>query len=252
MSPLLIFKETFVHALRSSISANLKNYVHDDVWVDRFGTTSQREIPTLIEPVADLQFVMPIGNELKDTENAIQIHKALPNLTPLQARDPRLWVRLTHIEFWSYMRKRWPIERYLKDSEKKGEGRVLERYFVPQSQSRALIRNGVARLWWAAQLSFSPMRDNPYELTQVLLSTLDITQSILERSLGRAPNVVVGFLEFLRRHKDELLSGGDANRAKIRQLTKFLNLHGGVCILDYLEESQIIELLEVEYASISK
>ncbi|SRR5258706_507725 len=252
MPPLHIFKESFVHGLRISITENQKNYLLDNAWANRIGPSSARDLSTSIDVALLPSLAIPENNNLKDAENAVQIHKTFPNLTPLQARDPRLWTRLCHVEFWSYMINRWPIERYLKDGQKKTDGRILERYFISQSQGRSLMRNGIARLWWSAHLSFGPDRENPYELTQVLMSTLDITQSILERSIGRAPNIIHGFLAFLLRHKDELLTGGNINRIKIRQLTKFLNMYGGVSILDYLSESRIIELLEEEYLNLKQ
>ena len=127
---------------------------------------------------------------------------------------------------------------------------ITERYFVPQSQSRALLRDGVARLWWTAHVSFDPERANNYELTGTLLARLDITQQILERNMGRAPSVLKGFLLFLARHKNPLLEGGDINRARIRQLAIFLNLQGGVSILDCLEPEDIIKHLESEFVRI--
>jgi len=57
-----------------------------------------------------------------------------------------------------------------------------------------------------------PQRTNPYELTSVLLHRLDITQQILERNMGRAPVIVMGFLEFLMQNKDKLLVVGDHGR----------------------------------------
>jgi hypothetical protein len=218
MANLTIFKSTFVDSLRSGVPKNLKKYVDETVWVSSLGGKSERDIPTGFDLRENLELAFPDGSNHKDIENAIRMHKALPELTRFNARDPRLWTRLTHIELWPYMRKRWPIERYLKDGEKVAVGRVLERYFIPQSQSRALMRNGAARLWWGAQLTYDSKRANEYELTGVLFSTLDITQQILERGLGRAPSVLAGFLEFLLQHSAELLKGGDANRARIRTL----------------------------------
>jgi hypothetical protein len=78
-----------------------------------------------------------------------------------------------------------------------------------------------------------------------VLSSLDITQQLLERSLGRAPAVVHGFLEFLRLNS-ALLGPGEANRQRIRDLAKFLNLTGGVCVLDCLSESEVIRTLQRE------
>jgi len=175
----------------------------------------------------------------------------LRSLTPLQARDPRVWARLCHVECWDYMRARWPIEKFIPDQQKASRF-VLARYFVSQSQSRALLRNGIARLWWTAQVSYDAERSNPYELTAVLLSSLDITQQILERGLGRAPNVIQAFLDFLLRNKSELLSGGNKNRVRIREVTKFLNLYGGVSILDCLSKSDIMNVLEKEFARMQK
>jgi hypothetical protein len=246
---LTIFKETFVNSLRGSVRANLPKYGEDNAWASELGLRSQRDLETSVELKAPLELLEPTNGDLKDIENAIRVHKALPHLTPLQARDPRLWTRLGHVEGWAYMRKRWPIEKHTKDQ---GEAtRFIEsRYFVTQAQSRALLRNGIARLWWTAKVSHDPARDNPYELATVLLSTLDITQQILERGIGRAPSVLMGFLEFLNRNKELLLTGGDENRIRIRRFAKFLNMYGGVCILDSLSQPQIMALLEAELARI--
>ncbi len=247
MAVLTIFRGTFANSLRGSIRDSLKKYSQDEVWASEVGLKSQREMETSLDTKAPLDLIEPTDGDLKDTENAIRVHKALPHLTPLHARDPRLWTRLAHVELWPYMRKRWPVERHMADPDK--AARFIEsRYFVAQAQSRALLRNGVARLWWTAKLSYDAERDNTYELTTVLLSTLDITQQILERGIGRAPAVVMGFLEFLRRNRDTLLSGGDENRTRIRRLAKFLNMHGGVCILDCLTQAQIMVLLDAEFA----
>lgn len=250
MPSLTIFKDNFVQSLRISTASNVKKYTQDDIWADKIGSASSRDLFTSLEVAQLPDLMLPDDNDLKDFENAVLLHKTFPNLTLFQARDPRLWTRLCHVEYWYYMRKRWPVERYLEGKDKKAEVNILERYFVPQSQGRSLIRNGMARLWWSAHLSYCPGYEDPYELTRVLMSSLDITQSILERSIGRASGVVTGLLEFLLIHKNELLTGGTANRNKIRHLIKYLNMCGGISILDFLSPAQIRELLETEYQSI--
>ncbi len=249
MSLLTIFKSTFINALRSSISANLDKYLRNDVWVDEMSTRSSREMQTNVEIAEPLCLDFPENGDHKDTENAIRFHKALQHLTPLQARDPRLWTRLAHVELWAYMRQRWNVERHMANRDR--ASRYVEtRYFVAQSQSRALLRHGIARLWWTAHLSHDPDRENPYELTTALLSTLDITQQIVERGMGRADNIIKGFLAFLLGNGDVLLSGGDKNRIRIRRLAKHLNMLGGVCILDLLTQADVAEILAKEFARI--
>src|ERR1700723_649670 len=143
---LTIFRESFVQNLRTSIQTNLSKYGKDAEWVSNVGSRSARDHETKLELTTPLELLEPEDDNYRDLENSIRMHKALSQLTPLQARDPRLWTRFAHVDFWEYMRKRWPVERFETD---KGKAlRFIEsRYFVPQSQSRALLRNGMALLW---------------------------------------------------------------------------------------------------------
>ncbi|MEV2908009.1 DUF6339 family protein [Paenibacillus larvae] len=54
--------------------------------------------------------------------------------------------------FLDNMRKRWPVESYL-DKDKPEEA-IKERYFLMANRDRALIRNGIARLWWYGYVSY--------------------------------------------------------------------------------------------------
>jgi hypothetical protein len=245
MADLCIFRSAFVNSLRSNIAMNLDRYRRNEKWVQEIGQRSSRDLDTKIEIKGAFQLDEPDKDNLKDLENAIRVHKLLQQLTPLQARDPRLWTRLTHVDCWQYMRKRWQVERHESDPDKAARY-IASRYFVTGTDSRALLRNGVARLWWTAHLTHDAARNNPYELTAVLLSTLDITQQILERNMGRAPAVLTGFLDFLLQNKALLLTGGDQNRVRIRKLAIALNLYGGVCLLDTLSQMEILKILAGE------
>jgi hypothetical protein len=188
---LSVLREAFTNKLRGTIRENLPRYAQDKPFLSELARVAKWELETNLTPAEPIQFLLPEGDDLKDFENAVGIHRALPNLSLRVARNPILWTRLTHVELWTYMRKRWPVERYADKS--KAERFILSRYFVARSESRALLRNGAARLWWSAKLSYDPDRADPYELTRVLLSKLDIAQNLLENSIGRAPAVCMGF-----------------------------------------------------------
>jgi hypothetical protein len=249
MPCLTVFRNAFATGLLGNVKANLEKYRRNDKWVLELASPSTRDLQTRIEIKTPINLDEPDDDNFKDLENAIRIHKLLSQLTPLQARDPRLWTRLKHVDCWSYMRKRWPLERFGTDNDK-GARFIVNRYFVSQSESRSLLRNGIARLWWTAHMSYDEQRTNPYELTTVLLHRLDITQQLLERNMGRAPAIVMGFLEFLMQNKDKLLTEGDHSRERIRTLAKFVNMHGGVCLLDSLTQTDIVKLLEGELGRI--
>ena len=122
-----------------------------------------------------------------DLENTRTVYTALRRLTPLQVADPRLWAYTTHMTHWEYMRKRWPVEQY--HGKQNLRDNIQERYFFTPNKSRALICNGMARLWWSGYCSYDENRSDPFELTTALLKNLDVTQSILKRAFS--PNVNV-------------------------------------------------------------
>ncbi len=243
MSMLRIFYESFSNRLQRSIPEHLGRYQIAKSWAEEFAGRDKWDLPANVKlslpdhkPFGELLMDPSQGN-LMDLENSVRLHKAMSGLTPIQARDPRLWTRLAHVEFWSYMRKRWPIEKRLADK-KRAEIYIKERYYIAASNGRALLRNGIARLWWYSYLTYDERRDNQYELTAILLKNLDITQTILERSMGRSRVVLVGFLEFLMENPT-LLEGGDENRGIIRSLAIALNFFGGIALLDCLSATAI-------------
>jgi hypothetical protein len=240
-----LFRNAYVRSLLLNIPSNLPRYAEKRPWALKAAGGESVRLTSNLEPEAPLQLELPAGSDLKDLENTKIVYGALPHLTPLQARDPRLWTRLTHVDCWAYMRSRWPVERFSEDDEK-AQRFLSARYFVAQSQSRALLRNGLARLWWYGYLTHDPNRTDPFELTAVLLSFLDIAQQLLERNMGRALEVRTSFLDFIRQKTDELGASSGQRRRRIRDMAKLLNLRGGVTLLDCLARDEITAMLENE------
>ena len=243
--PLDLFRMHHVRHLRGNVALNLEQYAQSKQWAGKATGGGSVRLPSALEPAAPLDMVMPEGEQLKDLENTKIVHGAFPNLTPLQARDSRLWTRLTHMDCWGYMRKRWDVSRQTGDAAKK-QRYVLEHYFVTHNQSRMLLRNGIARLWWYGYLTHDPARKDPYELTAVLLSSLDIAQQLLERNMGRAPAVRTAFLDFLRKNAGNLGTSSEQRRNRIRTLAKSLNLRGGFTLLDCLTAADVEAILSNE------
>lgn len=235
----------FMNRLLESVTDNLDRYTADESWVEEWAVNAAWEFPTPCEIAGSLELLNPDDLNLFDLENAIRIHKALPNLTPMQAQDSRLWTHLTHVELWKYMQVRWPGDKY-SDPERNVKW-IRSHYFAAMKpHSRALLRNGAARLWWGARMTCDPDRDNPYELTRVLFYHLDIFKNLLERNFGRAATVTRTFLEFLLLNKDECLISGDKPRRLVRDLSRAVNLHGGICLLDSKTSTALMDFLNRE------
>ncbi len=187
-----------VAELRASVRDDLPRYASNRPFLESFFKGSGRylvdsrlEVPKL----PDLK--LSTSSDDFDEENAIRLDSALRALTPSQAADERLWVWLTHGPYWEYMRRRWPDEwkgkNLSNDEVKKGTSYILEHFF--RSDARALVRNGIARLWWFGKATFDEKSLDPYHRTGLMLRTADSRQSIMERQYWRNPQVLAALLD---------------------------------------------------------
>jgi hypothetical protein len=247
---LSVFSLDAIGQLLNGVSANQSRYLSTKSWaLEWLSKTPNRTICTRIRFEKKLELKIGLAREKTeyDLDNSIRMHQFLYSLTPVQARDPRLWTFLAHETCWEYMISRWPVP-VKQDS----SSYINEHYFVTTKQSRALIRHGIARLWWYGYLTYDASRTDPYELTHVLLKTLDITASVLERNLGKNRLVRVTLLEFFLEHNHIFLQRGESSKIAVRTLVKSLNLRGGSAILDAMPKSSLRKFLSSQLSRIEK
>ena len=160
---LKVFQSGYVDKLyRNLISTN--NF--DDYKLDSF--PFEQKFPKGNTGIfLDEGFALDADNS--DFENSVLLYDQLKHLNETEASDERLWVYLTHVTFWEYMRMRWPIENV-----DNPVSRIRERYFMRGSSIESITRSGIARLWWYAHLTYDESRQNKYELTEVLLKRADL------------------------------------------------------------------------------
>lgn len=189
-----------------------------------------------------------------DLENAIALHGYYRNLDETQASDQRLWAYLSHVEFRKYALARWGLKGLFKDlkdvtAKNKAINYLLEHWFV-SGNDRDLRRHAIARLWWAAHLTYAPWEadpeffadlknKDPYYYTRILLFTQDIYQQVLERGMGRSNRILISVLDYLARNKKFAES-----REKIRSLMKELNLAYGTKKIIALNRPSLKLLIE--------
>jgi hypothetical protein len=137
------------------------------------------------------------------------------------------------------MRARWPVEQY------SGKDRfreiMQERYLFMPDRSRALLRNGMARLWWYGYSSYDETRNDPFELTGPLLKKLDVTQTLLENAFGRNTQITKAVLSALL---DRENIGKDFyGRKQVRDLGRYIGFVGGVTIIDALPMPELSAMI---------
>ena len=153
-----------------------------------------------------------------DANASVALYRWLGSLEDVLATDERLWVALSHGPFSEYTRARWPVP----PDGAKAIASVRSHWFVGGGLG-GLRRNSVARLWWAAHLTYAPWEDkedggefvdlkpsngDPFTYTKILLRNQNVYQALLEREFGSSRRVLIAMLEVIGR--DETNRATDA------------------------------------------
>lgn len=240
-------KQKALDSLQKDIADNLEKYQSSSRWIDQYFIAKEAPkyyFETGIE-VPDYELVL--GGPETDFQNAKIVFEAFKGkLNPVQASDLRLWAYLAHVQHWDYMYRRWKIdvpdaEDELDDGKKSPRDKVLDRvkvrYFFGASRGKAFVRQGIARLYWSAYLTYDESNPNPYEFTEFFFSKQDIFTSITERSYARNKTLVLATLKELKKHPN-------LSRDDIRLFLAKLNQAGAITVLDFLDAQQASQLCE--------
>lgn len=162
--------------------------------------------------------------ELTDFENIKRVYNNFNMLTPSQATDERIWVAYALDSFKDYMKYRW--------------GESADRYFFAESARRSLIRQGIGRLWWIGHLTIDHDSSEPYKYLEYAIRKQDIMENILGRNFSSNKSITKGIIGACIDCEKE---GTEITRNLLRELAKYINLLGGIHILDAFTESEIHE-----------
>jgi len=179
-------------------------------------------------------------NKAKDDEkNTILVHSSLKSLTRRQAASVSIWLWFTHFRYWDYMQKRWHGVHNKNGQQLRSY--IETRYLLFSNSSRALFRNGVSRLWWYGEITFD--EQDQYLNASIMLEKLDITQNLVERTIGRIPGATQAIFSLLLKKKKYFSASKNLGRIRIRQLIKRLGWHGTKELLDVKTKQEIEDLL---------
>jgi hypothetical protein len=229
-------------SLKSNLDTLYTNFAFPDTqWItDYFGGSPFIETKyTVSDFTLDMSQDKPF---LTEFENVQRVYNSLSFLSNSQASDERLWSAMCINHFLKYTQYRWNI------IEKCTAENVRSHFFFGQSPRRSLTRNAIARLWWIGRLTHDQQRKDPYELTRFVCENADYIMHILERNTSNSPIITKAFLSALLAAKEE---GCLVNTNTVGELSKYLNLLGGIYILDCLPESKIHEKILEKARSIS-
>jgi len=209
-----VFKRGYVDYLKNNIKPEAylgDHFDYDQSQVVRlYGVPHPEDLLEKLDPTPD-----------GDLQTAIAIYEAYPDLSPLFAQQDDLWVYLTHVDLFDYVKKRWPLI----DSGGKSKDSVkyIKNHWFGNKDF--FLRTTFAGLWWHIYLSHDDSRENKYELSEFLFKNNEFrTSSFGELPLIRHREAMVGILEFLKENPTLFDSGFNG---KARYIQHLFNMIGG-------------------------
>lgn len=179
-----------------------------------------------------------------DAENAVLLHRHLGPMDRANAASGSFWTYLAFVTYRPYMEARWPLHA-LQGAES-WRNRVRDRWVLFRPTRRTLVRHGVARLWWVADITVDDSMQHPlsvgdpYGYTREVFKSEDRIMKTFDREVGGIQAVVRAVLE-------RAATGGEvAKDGPFRDLMRSLTLVDGyrdIAVLDRRALSLLIDSL---------
>ena len=201
-------------------------------------------------PDAPLSASKVSADEMESIEAVFGAMKDLPNAV---AMDERLWAGIAIDICWDYVRKRWDIAELFEKDDDSVKNKVLDHFFYMQGPRRSFTRNAISRLWWLGRLTYDEGHEDPYHRTRVVTADLGYVVDLLERNFSNNPRISAEFVDAVEAARAEVgADGGIIARPELRILCKYLNMLGGVYILDSLPEGMIFQKIHDKAVEIAR
>ena len=232
-----LFKEETNAALVEKLKADLET---DTIFRDT----------KYVFPDAPLSASKASADEMASIEAVFGSMKDLPNAV---AMDERLWAGLAIDICWDYVRKRWDIAELFETNDDSVKNKVLDHFFYMQGPRRSFTRNAISRLWWLGKLTYDEGHADPYHRTRVVTADLGYVVDLLERNFSNNSRISAEFVDAVEAARAEVApKGGVIVRPELRMLCKYLNMLGGVYVLDSLPEGMIYSKIHDKAVEIAR
>ncbi|MCQ2128922.1 MAG: DUF6339 family protein [Bacteroidaceae bacterium] len=228
------FSQEYLFALKNQLEDTTAFSLYKG---DVFSIDDNEDNVVRIPGVYNKQVDLVVSNENKpaddDYENSVKFYDAYKSLSPLIASQESFWAYLTHIEYFQYVKKRWQI------SSDTSIDSMVDHFFV--TSMLKIARNGLARLWWPAFLTYDVSHENPYHLTKVFFTNTQVVQLMSESQFFMCKPITHGVLEFFEEHTEIELT-----KKAIDKVMPYINKLGGVRQIAFEEKEFFKNTIEKE------
>ncbi len=223
--------KTYLKDWQENFKYDSSDWLQDELGKSLFTDTKFPDIPDI---KLDMSESKPF---LTEAENVKRIYSSLYFLSDSQASDERLWAGLCLGPFWNYVKYRWNIDKRCTADN------IKQHFLFGFGARRSLTRNALSRLWWIGRLTYDKSYADPWKLTKFVCESSDYIMHILERNTSNNHAVIRPFLNAVIDAREQ---GLQIDTNIVGELAKYLNLLGGIYILDCLPEHRIYDKILVK------
>ena len=219
----------FAEETNAELIAKLKGDLEtDEIFRDTNYVFPDEGLSASKESDAELESIKAVYGTMKDLPSAV-------------AMDERLWAGIAIDLCWSYVRKRWDIPTMFADKDKSLQNKVHEHFFFMHNPRRSFTRNAISRLWWLGALTYDEKNpEDPYRRTKIVTADLGYVVDLLERNFSNNRRISFEFVDAVEVARAKVEDEGKVIlRPELRILCKYLNMLGGVYILDSMPDGMI-------------
>ena len=226
------------------VLSRLVSEISDQDLISSLRSSSKIPVEELDHKVDLSEFDEKVDEIIKNkiTDSAIDgqlvetLHRALKDLPQELLVDMRLWQWFTVVRHPDLVWLRWrgsvPVDPDNGFKNGKGGRKIATIRFLGSSSINGHARNTFSRLFFAAERLLT--LDNNYDLVRRLFTSQELHQGISDREFGLLPSVNKVLTKEL----------ADLPDLKIRSSVKKLNSLGGSFCLDFLDESELTDLIQ--------
>lgn len=169
----------------------------------------------LQEPSDSIELENRLSAQQSDAENAVTLFEGVGEMDRDNAALPGLWTYMAFNTNRTYMLERWPLK-----GSRNWKNRVKQRWILPDIPSRGrLIRHGISRLWWVAELTYdgylehtlSRTKNDPYAYTRWTMEVENRIIQLFDRSVGDNPRVLWAVMDSMQKSNTTRASDAVAN-----------------------------------------
>lgn len=179
-----------------------------------------------------------------EVDAAIKLYEAFRDLTPLEASYRPFWLYLSHVELFTYMKKRWPVEEA-----KNKETHILDHWFY----SSGKLRSHLEGMYWLVRMSvkYDASGTPDYTYTRFLFSrrVLGDRGIAVRKVFQKNDKIFKGILEYIMKNENTLFQ--HHMQARAIYCAKLLNAKSQVIELSTWDEEDVEKFLNLYRTEIS-